>query len=96
MLGPGWVKTKIHNETLNSKSKAGKNYQKTKMMLKSNKCNDIQNVVNCVNVIIKKSKKSVGGRNISVVFDKWRSKKLFKILLNDQNTYKLRRYNNKI
>ena len=94
ILGPGWVKTKIHNETLKSKFYAGNNYKKTKMMLESDKCNDIQNVINCVNVIIKKTKKNVGGRNISVVFDKWNSKKLYKKLLNDKNAYKLRRHNN--
>ena len=94
ILGPGWVKTKIHKETLRSKLNAGKNYKKTKMMLQSNKCNDIQNVIDCVNVIITKTKKAVGGRNISVVFDKWKTKKLYKKLSKDENSYKLRRYRN--
>lgn len=96
ILGPGWVKTKIHNETLRSRKKSGKNFHKTKMMLKSNKCNDIKNVIECVNILTKKSKNKVGGRNISVVFDKWKSNNLYKKLSNDKNVYKLRRYKNNI
>lgn len=96
ILGPGWVKTKIHKETLKSKLNAGKNYKKTKMMLESNKCNDIQNVIDCVNIIITKTKKAVGGRNISVVFDKWKTKKLYNKLAKDENAYKLRRNRNNL
>ena len=35
ILGPGWVKTKIHNQTLKAKSKAGLNYKKTLDLEKS-------------------------------------------------------------
>ena len=96
ILGPGWVKTKIHKETLKSKIQSGKNYFKTKKMLNSNKCNDMNNVVECVNRIVLEKKNSVGGRNISIVFDKWKSKQLYKKLSKNINSYKLRRFDNKI
>lgn len=96
ILGPGWVKTKIHKETLKSKKNAGRNYSKTKMMLNSNKCNDMENVINCVNRVIKENKKSIGGRNISVVFDSWNTKSLYKKLSKNKDSYKLRRFNNNL
>ena len=36
ILGPGWVKTKIHDSTLKAGNAAGKNYEKTIQMLENN------------------------------------------------------------
>lgn len=95
ILGPGWVKTKIHNATINNKKMSGQNYFKTIDMIKSNKCYPIEKVVKCCNWIINSPKKLVGGRNFSAVNDPWEEKKINKILKN-QNNFKLRRFGNNI
>ena len=91
VIGPGWVKTKIHNETLRNKIYSRENYFNTKYHLKNNIFNSIKSVTDCVLAIMKLPKESIGGRNISVQFDNWRSKKFNDFLKSDINIYKLRR-----
>ena len=94
ILGPGWVKTKIHKQTLKASENAGQNYKKTKDKLYSSECTPMDDVVECCEWIIKSPRNIVGGRNLSVVFDMWGSGKLSKKLQADSNMYKLRRYGN--
>ena len=95
VIGPGWVKTKIHNETLKEKFNAKENYINTQYHLKHNIFNSMQSVTSCVQEIMKLSKASVGGRNISVESDNWKSPKFSNFLKSDSNIYKLRRdFNN--
>lgn len=95
VIGPGWVKTKIHNETLRNKIYSRENYFNTKYHLKNNIFNSIKSVTDCVLAIMKLPKESIGGRNISVQFDNWKSKKFNDFLKSDINIYKLRRdFNN--
>ena len=95
ILGPGWVKTKIHDSTLNSPENAGLNYHKTLEMLENNgeKCFPMEKVIQCCNWLISAEKKLVSGRNFSAVFDPWNEDKIDKIMNNDSN-FKLRRYGN--
>lgn len=95
ILGPGWVKTKIHEATLNAGPKmAGLNYEKTKQMLSSDDCNPIERVIDCCNWVIEQPRQVVGGRNFSVVHDAWGSEALRLKLESDQSLYKLRRLGN--
>ena len=95
ILGPGWVKTKIHNQTLKAKSKAGMNYKKTLDMLSdSNKFNSINKVINDVFKIIELPKELVSGRNFSSVHDDISHKKLKELYSSDKDFYKLRRHLN--
>ena len=94
ILGPGWVKTKIHQATLDAGPKAGANYQKTKTKLAEDECTPMETVLDCCDWVIKADRKAVSGRNFSVVFDKWGSDPLTKKLLEDPNMYKLRRQGN--
>jgi NADP-dependent 3-hydroxy acid dehydrogenase YdfG len=94
ILGPGWIKTKIHNETLKAGVKAGENFLKTKSKIEKNDMESMQNVVDCVNWVIQTPKSIVSGRNFSVVNDPWREVHLGQYLLNDIHAYKLRRYKN--
>lgn len=96
ILGPGWVKTKIHDSTLKVGRKAGKNYKRTLEMLASDKCTRIEEVLNCCEWIFNSPRRIVSGRNFSVVFDKWGTKELESKLVADSNIYKLRRYGNKL
>lgn len=97
IIGPGWVKTKIHQATLDSGEKwAGKNFEKTKQKLASNECVPISDVIHSFEWILSQPKKLVGGRNFSTVFDKWGTQELEKLLSLDENMYKLRRHKNDI
>ncbi len=95
ILGPGWVKTKIHNQTLKAKSKAGLNYKKTLDMYKEpHKFNPINKVIDDVFKIIELPKELIGGRNFSSVHDEISLKKLNELYSIDKDFYRLRRHLN--
>ncbi|MEA1960387.1 MAG: SDR family oxidoreductase, partial [Bacillota bacterium] len=96
IVGPGWVKTKIHKSTLSAGSKAGDNYDKTRNMLVSKKCTPMEDVLDCCDWIIDSPKEIISGRNFSTVFDLWGSDALALKLIEDSNMYKLRRSGNNI
>jgi short-subunit dehydrogenase len=93
ILGPGWIKTKIHQSTLKSKIKKLKNKNFTKKIFRKNNKNDLNTLNLCIDWIFKNSSK-ISGRNISLKFDKWGYQSLLKRLKKDKNLYKLRRYGN--
>lgn len=94
IVGPGWVKTKIHEQTLQAKEKAGDSLEKTKQRLNENQFIPMESVVECCHWLATTSSKGVGGRNISVTFDQWGTQELEKELEADADMYKLRRYKN--
>jgi len=93
ILGPGWVKTKIHKETLKNKKNSEKNFNITKKVLKGNLNIDtpISDIDKCVDWVFRSKKKEVGGKNFSVKHDEWKSPKFMKKLLDHKDYYKLRR-----
>jgi len=95
IVGPGCVKTKIHEPTLRLGSKAaGQNYQKTVDRLRNNDCTPMGKVVACCTQLVTHPSKGIGGRNFSVASDPWDADSLIKELENDSNMYKLRRHKN--
>jgi len=98
IIGPGWVKTKIHNETLQAgEEKAGINYNKTVEFLKTREGTSMDDIYDCINWLASQSKEAVSGRNFSVVYDSWReplNNQLITKLNFDKDMYKLRRYGN--
>jgi len=95
IIGPGWVKTKIHKSTINAGEKlAGENYKRTIDMLDKANSLSISKVVDCCNWAIKSERQIVSGRNISLVFDNWGDSILDEQLKNDPDMYKLRRHRN--
>ena len=94
IVGPGWVKTKIHQATLDAGLKAGANYEKTKAKLAGDECTPMEKVLDCCDWIIKADRSIISGRNFSVVFDKWEDPALMKKLAEDPDMYKLRRHRN--
>ena len=94
IVGPGWVKTKIHNSTLDACEMAGSNYARTLEKLASNECTPVEKVVECCNWLIDGQKDLLTGRNFSVVFDRWGSPELDSLLTKNQDMYKLRRFGN--
>lgn len=96
ILGPGWVKTKIHQSTILEPINSGQNFERTKNMLRGNGMNPMSKVVECCNWVISQPKEIVGGRNFSVVYDNWGDPRLNIELLKDDNMYKLRRFKNEL
>lgn len=94
ILGPGWVKTKIHEATLKAKEKAGDNYQRTIDKLAGGNLTPVEKVVDCCDWVIKTPRSIVSGRNFSVASDKWGSDELNNKLASDSDMYKLRRFGN--
>ena len=94
IIGPGWVKTKIHNAVLEAKKNAGYSYQQTVQKFKDNNFVPMSKVIDCCNVMIWGDKKALTGRNISVEFDAWNHKQFMQFLSKDPQRYKLRRLGN--
>lgn len=94
ILGPGWVKTKIHEATLRAGARAGANYQRTLDKLASDQCTPMDQVLECCDWMRDAPRELISGRNFSVVFDKWGSAELAKRLAQEPDMYKLRRYGN--
>ncbi len=96
IVGPGWVNTRIHQQTLQSGRMAGKNFEKTQAFLQSNKKETtLLEIYECIQWIIENPRALVGGRNFSVVWDTWRSgeesEALKKRLSENEALFKLRR-----
>lgn len=95
IIGPGWVKTKIHQATLEAGEKsAGSNYQKTIAKLAGDDCTPMNAVLDSCDWVINMPKEVISGRNFSTVYDKWGTVELADLLRKDSNFYKLRRYGN--
>jgi NAD(P)-dependent dehydrogenase (short-subunit alcohol dehydrogenase family) len=94
ILGPGWVKTKIHEATLRAGERAGANYQRTLEKLTQDECVPMQSVVECCNWIVAADSEVASGRNFSAAFDAWGDPRLEELLRADPDMYKLRRAGN--
>jgi NAD(P)-dependent dehydrogenase (short-subunit alcohol dehydrogenase family) len=92
VLGPGFVRTKIHDETLRSGESAGANLTKTLEFLETPGTSH-DHIFNCAEWCFEQGREVVGGRNLSIVHDPWRDggAALAAALRSDRNLYKLRR-----
>lgn len=94
IVGPGWVRTKIHEETLRATSASQEALFETRRRLNTDDFNSMENVVACCDWLVGAPKSSVGGRNFSSVHDDWGSATLNEMLVNNSDMYKLRRSGN--
>lgn len=95
IVGPGWVNTKTHNEVLSKGPNAGYKYFQTKERIESGNFTSIDKIIDFFDWIIKKEKKTVGGRNFSIRSDIWEKGDLLIEFLNqEKDAFKLRRYMN--
>jgi len=96
-VGPGWVRTKIHQETMRARRRAGEAYEVTANKLKNPEgagWTDMATVLACCDWILSAPRHVVGGRNISVAHDPWAEPSLAAALEADPDMYKLRRHGN--
>ncbi len=95
IVGPGWVKTKIHGETLRAgEHVVGGNFQRTLDKLASNECTSMSKVLDCLDWAVATPRTVVSGRNFSVVSDEWGTPELARRLSSELDMYKLRRDGN--
>ena len=94
ILGPGWVKTKIHQQSLREKLSDLSSYKETRRRLEEGDFIDMNKVVDSICWILDQPKHIVGGRNFSTEHDLWGSSELNDMLLTTPDAYKLRRYAN--
>lgn len=97
IVGPGWVRTKIHEQTLKCPKTAPQNYKRTRQFMASGDAGTpYADIFACINWCVAQGRTVCGGRNFSVVHDAWRAsgKELARALRADTNKFKLRRYKN--
>lgn len=96
-VGPGWTKTKTHDFVLRHLDMDDERRRKIIAFLKSGKGTTMDDIYGCIQWLCGQGKKVAGGRNFSIVDDKWRgprNKMLARELKKDCNMYKLRRCKN--
>jgi NAD(P)-dependent dehydrogenase (short-subunit alcohol dehydrogenase family) len=94
IVGPGWVKTKMHESTLRAGVRAGVNYQRTVEKLAGDECTPMHQVLDCCDWLVDAPREWISGRNFSVVYDMWGTEELAQRLAGEPSMYKLRRYGN--
>ena len=94
IVGPGWVKTKIHESTIKADTKAGDNLKRTIDKFSRDEFTPMQDVLECCDWLIQSPRELISGRNFSVVFDMWGTDELNDKLVKEPDMYKLRRYGN--
>jgi NAD(P)-dependent dehydrogenase (short-subunit alcohol dehydrogenase family) len=93
-LGPGWVRTKIHQETVDAGLDAGDNLAQTRWNLANNAMIPMDQVVATINRLMSMSGPSVSGRNFSAANDPLFDDRLIRLLGDDEHLFKLRRNGN--
>lgn len=94
IIGPGWVKTKIHKPTLKyGENKSPVSYKETQRRFNENDFVPMSEVISCLNIIIKSKDNRYAGRNISVKHDGWKDENFLEEEPLISSTYKLRRIN---
>lgn len=94
ILGPGWVRTKIHEQTLRNPIGAGDNYERTVKHLESDDFFPMKRLMECIDWLFEGSSSAISGRNFSAVHDNWGSVTLTEALEENPDLYKLRRFGN--
>ena len=95
ILGPGLVRTKIHEETLSAAERAEENFCRIKNFLDSSDAgSSYDDIFRCLRWLDEAPKEIVGGRNFSLVHDAWGTPELIDQLRHDKDKFKLRRFGN--
>ena len=94
IIGPGWVKTKIHESILKNPIGAGDSFFKTVEKFETNDFTPMSRVVACCNRMVDGQTLAFSGRNFSVVSDQWDDAALERFLIGQPDMYKLRRAGN--
>jgi NAD(P)-dependent dehydrogenase (short-subunit alcohol dehydrogenase family) len=99
IIGPGIVLTKIHKQTLEAGEKSGTNLTRVLNIYNDPEATvQHDKIYECLQWCVSAGKATVGGRNISLVYDLWDKdgERLRQWLNKDTNRYKLRRFGNEV
>ena len=92
IIGPGFMKTKIHEQTTKSGENAGTNLDKTKLLMEK-PGTSVSRLYEHIKWCIAQPKEAISGRNFSTVHDPWDSdQELSSLLSHNPNLFKLRRH----
>lgn len=94
IVGPGWTKTKTHEQILSDLHVSPEKYKETLDFMKNQQGTSMDDIYQCIRWLSAEGQAAAGGRNFSVVHDYWGTEELSQTLLNDVNMYKLRRFRN--
>jgi len=94
ILGPGWVNTKIHVETLRAGERAGHALAATQDRLARGDFVPMDDVLDCIDWVRSQDREVIGGRNFSVQHDPWRQPAFAAWLRGHPDLAKLRRAGN--
>jgi NAD(P)-dependent dehydrogenase (short-subunit alcohol dehydrogenase family) len=94
ILGPGWVRTKIHEQTLFSEQAPDSIVEETRRRLDADDFVPMAKVLDAIDWLINQPKYVVGGRNFSAAGDAFGDKALISLLLDTRDAFRLRRANN--
>jgi short-subunit dehydrogenase len=97
IVGPGWTKTKIHEQILKTKKVASAKYEETKTFMATKEGTSLKEIFECIEWLRAEGRTLAGGRNFSIVYDPWRTStrgELIKELRSNADMYKLRRHGN--
>ena len=95
IVGPGFVRTKTHLETLNAGALAESNLNRVQQFWESgDKGTSMEDIYDCIRWLETQGREVTGGRNISVVHDQWGKETLAEELKKNPDMYKLRRFGN--
>ena len=97
IIGPGFLPTKIHEQTFANPEGAGGNVGKTKQFYQQpGAIATYRDLYDCINWCVAGGREVAGGRNFAAVHDPWKEDgdRLAAELRQDRNRYKLRRAGN--
>lgn len=94
ILGPGWVNTKIHEQTLALAREELEAVKETKRRIRDCDFVPMEKVVQSIMWIFSQGKGIVGGRNFSTAHDPFDSDDFIALISSDYDALKLRRHGN--
>ena len=94
IVGPGWVRTDIHQETLTADHAPAAVVEETRRRLAADDFVDMRDVVSTIDWLLAQPKEVVGGRNFSVAGDPIAEPDFADFLAADPSLFKLRRWGN--
>lgn len=94
IIGPGWVRTHIHEETLAADRAPTEVVEETHRRLAADDFVDMRDVVSRIGWLLTQPKEVIGGRNFSVAGDPFDEPNFVDFLAADSSLFKLRRWGN--
>ena len=96
IIGPGWVNTRIHAQSIALGLEELESYKETSRRIQECDFVPMEKVVDSIMWVLSQSKEIVGGRNFSTAHDPYDSDELIRLISSDHNVFKLRRYGNSL